>query len=108
MSLVLVEFLACVYDGRFRCGLVAEELDYFKEIFHAVNHKIIYDSCFPGVLFRYDKSFEMFGSGSDSDRKCAFYGLQGAVKAQFSYHHVFFQVLFWNISVCAHDANCQR
>ena len=99
MCLIIVKFLAGINDGRRWVASIAHELDDFEKRFHAVNLKIVYDSRFPGVLFRYDKSLKVFGSCSDSYRQGTFNRLERTVKAQLAYHHVLFQMIFGNVVV---------
>ena len=101
MCLVIVKLLAGVDNGRRRITSVAHELYDFEKRFHAVNLKIVYDSSFPGVLFRYDKSLKVLCSCSDSYRQGTFDRLERTVKAQLAYHHVLFQMIFGNVVVGA-------
>ena len=101
MCLVLVKFLAGVNDCRRRIASVAHELYDFEKRFHAVNLKIVYDSRFPSVLFRYNQSLKVLCSGSDSYRQGTFDRLERTVKAQLAYHHVLFQMIFGNVVVGA-------
>ena len=61
--------------------------------------KLLTTAALAHILFGYDESLEMFGSCPYGNRQCASDGLQGSVETQLAHHHIFLEMIFYDVAV---------
>ena len=108
MSLVLVELLAGIHENRLESLLPVQELYHVGQRLHAIHFQVVDHGGLPGVLLGHDKSLEVLSPCPDGNGQGSLDGLQGAVQAQLSNHHVFGKKVTAHVVVGTQQADGQR
>ena len=108
LALVFIELFACIYVDGLKLPLTRQKADNIHQRLHPIDFQIVHHSRLTHILNGNYQPLELLCTGTDGDGQCSLYWLEMTVKAQFSHHHVAFQVFTLHATTDCQQGDSKR
>ena len=108
MCLLLIKFPSRINAHRLKTSGSIKKLYHLGKRLHAINIQLINHRCFTHILFRYDESFELLSTSTNSYRQSSAHRLQPTVQSKFTHQHIIGKHIALHIIIASQNAYRQR